>query len=47
MLPEEPEAGFGKKTLAQVYTELGLEPVVIIARLKKTGITAEPDVVVK
>ncbi len=47
VLPEEPEAGFGKKTLAQVCTELGLEPVVIVARLKKMGITAEPEMIIR
>lgn len=47
MLPEEPQTGFGKKTLAQACMELGLEQIVIIDGLNEMGITAAPDMVIK
>lgn len=47
LLPDNPQPGFGKKTLREACTELGLEPALVVAGLHKMGIAAEPDMVIR
>ena len=46
-LPDHPRPGFGNKTLAVVCRELRLDQGIILAGLKKQGITAQPDLTIK
>lgn len=47
LLPDSPLPGFGRKTLSEACTELGLEPGVIASGLKTMGIAAEPGMTMK
>lgn len=42
LLPDNPQAGFGRKTLTEACTELGLDPGAIATGLKAMGIAAKP-----
>jgi hypothetical protein len=46
-LPDHPRPGFGNKTLAEVCRELRLDQGIILAGLKKQGISAQPDLTIK
>ncbi|HBG18707.1 MAG TPA: hypothetical protein DDY32_05390 [Desulfobulbaceae bacterium] len=46
LLPD-PQPGFGRKTLAEACTELGLEPDAIVTGLKEMGIDAKPGMTMK
>ncbi|MBU0663002.1 MAG: DUF4405 domain-containing protein [Proteobacteria bacterium] len=41
--PDEPMAGFGHKTLAEICTEYNLQPAVIVQGLARENITAIPE----
>ena|GEM_PF-5303479 len=46
-LPETPLPGFGRKTLFQACTELGLDPTTVIKELKTIGISVTSEITIK